>query len=263
MTQGAGYIRVNGNLVLSNGERIPGVLCYSGKKFKGFIPHEHDYRRGLLFVRLYEPDDPSFKGLNALFPGGWIDEPDNPLMLSDAVAAGPQIQGIALGGGAMQQVKILVVEDYADEREVLCDYLKAHNYVVFTAKTGEEAYDIAVHHKPDVILMDVALPGKSGIDLCQQLKTSESLNSIPVILLSGLEEMNHKFHKYVTSAKQWLSKPCELKNVELCIHRALRRSDKSRKQPGCSREGLSSSGQISLAFEDPSTEHQNTEIDDH
>jgi CheY-like chemotaxis protein len=262
MTQGTGYIKVNGNLVLHNGERIPGALCYSGKEFKGFIPHEHDYRRGLLFVRMYEPHDPSFMGLNALFPGGWIDEPDVPISLSGAVDASPQIQGIAMGGRTMKRVKILIVEDHGDEREILCEYLTAHNYSVFAAKTSEEAYEIACQHMPDVILMDVALPAKSGIDLCQQLKTSAPLRSIPVILLTGLDEINHKLQNYFEGAKQWLTKPSELKNVEMCIHRAMRRSDSNRKSAECSREGLSSSGQISFVFEEPSSANQNPEMDE-
>ena len=85
MTQTPGYKMVKGCLVLSNGERIPGILYYNDGQFKGFKPNEHNIKHGLFAFQIHEPNEPKFRGLNAIFSNGWKVEPDTPIELLESV----------------------------------------------------------------------------------------------------------------------------------------------------------------------------------
>lgn len=90
-------------------------------------------------------------------------------------------------------MRVTIIED----EDILLDILKEKflraNFDVAFAKTGEDAISVISTSKPDVVLLDLILPGKSGFDILGELKASAELKSVPVIVLSNLgqeDEMN-------------------------------------------------------------------------
>ena len=80
-------------------------------------------------------------------------------------------------------LKILVVDDVDFFRDVMCDYFKRTPATILTASSGQEAIDTAMREWPDLIYMDVAMPGMSGIEACKKLKAHPTLKKIPVLLV--------------------------------------------------------------------------------
>ena len=82
--------------------------------------------------------------------------------------------------------KILVVDDEFQAREIVTTMLEENDHIPLTAKNGEEALKIINKEAPDLIILDVLMPAKSGIKLYRELKTTEALKNIPVIICSGV-----------------------------------------------------------------------------
>jgi CheY-like chemotaxis protein len=80
-------------------------------------------------------------------------------------------------------LKILLVDDVDFFRVVMRDYFKRTPATLFTANDGEEAIRLALRESPDLIYMDVTMPGMSGIEACKRIKSHPSLNKIPVLLI--------------------------------------------------------------------------------
>lgn len=81
---------------------------------------------------------------------------------------------------------ILAVDDEAHAREFVSTILEENGYIAVLAENGEEAMEIIRQNKPDLIIMDILMPKQSGIRMYRELKTSESLKDIPVIICSGI-----------------------------------------------------------------------------
>ena len=84
---------------------------------------------------------------------------------------------------SQNNLKILLVDDVDFFRDVMCDYFKRTPATILTAKSGEEAIDLAMREWPDLIYMDIAMPGMSGIEACQKIKAHPTLKKIPVLLV--------------------------------------------------------------------------------
>ncbi len=83
------------------------------------------------------------------------------------------------------QGTILVVEDDAWIRSLIADLLTGEGYEVIQASDGKAGLDMAAGHDPDVILLDLAMPEKSGLDVLHELKSSQPTHDIPVIVVSA------------------------------------------------------------------------------
>ena len=84
--------------------------------------------------------------------------------------------------------KVLTIDDDADIRTFVITVLEENGYSPLKAKNGEEGLKIINEEKPDLVVLDVLMPKQSGIKLYRELKTNESLNKIPVIILSGISK---------------------------------------------------------------------------
>lgn len=82
--------------------------------------------------------------------------------------------------------KILTVDDEHQAREIIATMLEENGYTPLMAKNGKEALKIIKEESPDLIVLDVLMPEKSGIKLYREIKTSETLNKIPVVICSGI-----------------------------------------------------------------------------
>ena len=90
----------------------------------------------------------------------------------------------------MSQPKVLIVDDDADSRAVLRDVLNAEPYNLLEAVDGQQALQIAASELPDLILLDIMMPGLDGDLFLHKLKGQEKTRSIPVILVTALDLLN-------------------------------------------------------------------------
>jgi len=84
---------------------------------------------------------------------------------------------------SQNNLKILLVDDVDFFRDVMCDYFKRTPATIITAAGGEEAITLAMREWPDLMYMDVAMPGMGGIEACQKIKEHPTLKKIPVLLI--------------------------------------------------------------------------------
>ena len=81
--------------------------------------------------------------------------------------------------------KILVVDDEGDILKLVKMRLETGGYKVITLDSGERAVEVAKSEKPDLILLDVVMPGKNGCDVCRELKADAATRNVPVILFTA------------------------------------------------------------------------------
>jgi hypothetical protein len=115
--------------------------------------------------------------------------------------------------------QILIVDDELSARELLSSYLRAEGYRTITARSGEEAVRKAREFRPDAITLDVLMPGKSGWETLHQLKTHPLTASIPVIIVSVVDETKAGF---ALGAAEYLIKPVSKKVLIEAIRRHVR-----------------------------------------
>lgn len=86
---------------------------------------------------------------------------------------------------------VVVVEDNASLRMMLCEKLRKENYKVTEAENGEEALDMVVRHKPDLVILDVILPRMTGFEVLEKIRHISEVKDVPVMLLTNLESMEN------------------------------------------------------------------------
>jgi len=102
---------------------------------------------------------------------------------------------------------ILVVEDSATDRQFLTDLLAKHGYKVVTAQNAEEALAKAKELRPDLVLMDVVMPGESGFQATRALSRDEATKKIPVIICSSKGQDTDKAWGMKQGARDYVVKP--------------------------------------------------------
>ena len=107
----------------------------------------------------------------------------------------------------MSNKKVLVVDDSATDRHVLAAMLEKNGYEVFTAESGIEALDKADRVRPDVILMDVVMPGTSGFQVTRTISKNETTKHIPIIICSSKGQETDKIWGFRQGAREYLVKP--------------------------------------------------------
>lgn len=104
--------------------------------------------------------------------------------------------------------RILIVDDEEATRLQLELYLKDDGYKnVFTAHNGAKALDMAAHIKPDIIYMDIMMPGMDGFDTCRALKQNPDTQDIPILFISGMTTARYKAQGYQLGAVDYIDKP--------------------------------------------------------
>jgi chemotaxis family two-component system response regulator PixH len=105
----------------------------------------------------------------------------------------------------------LIVDDSVTEREILSNCLQKAGFTVLTAMSGEEALEKLTNgsYKPDVIILDVVLPGQSGFEVCRTLKAEAVTQKIPIVLCSTKGTDMDKFWGKKQGADEYLSKPVD------------------------------------------------------
>jgi len=103
--------------------------------------------------------------------------------------------------------KILIAEDEPDIRELITFALQFAGYEVFSASNGEEAVDLARRARPDLIILDVRMPRKTGYEACAEIKADPEMENIPVIFLSAKGQDSEIQAGFEAGAEEYLLKP--------------------------------------------------------
>ena len=101
----------------------------------------------------------------------------------------------------------LVVDDSSTERKILVGYLQELGITVTTAESGEEALEKLSDSTPDLVILDVVLPGKSGFEICRHIKADSNTKKIPIIICSTKGSEMDKFWGMKQGADAYIPKP--------------------------------------------------------
>ncbi len=143
----------------------------------------------------------------------------------EAIAAARQAPGQASlvsseGADVATALTVLVVDDDADVRELLADYLGEHGYDVRLADSGRAARALLQAGPPDVVLLDIGLPGEDGLSLARFLREEFDL---AIIMVSGAGETLDRIVGLEVGADDYLSKPFDLRELRARIKSVVRR----------------------------------------
>ncbi|MCB0194781.1 MAG: response regulator [Anaerolineae bacterium] len=108
---------------------------------------------------------------------------------------------------------ILIVDDNRDNLAVLSFYLNTYGFRVLVARNGESALQKALYVKPDIILLDILMPGIDGFETCQRLKENRHTRDIPVIFMTALTEASDKVRGFQVGGVDYITKPLQHEEV--------------------------------------------------
>ena len=119
--------------------------------------------------------------------------------------------------------KLLIIEDEADIRELISFNLEMSGYEVLKARDGEEGLRMARSEKPDLIILDLMLPGMDGLKVCSHLKKDSDVKDVPVIMLTARSEDDDIISGLETGADDYITKPFSPRILIARVKAALRR----------------------------------------
>jgi len=107
----------------------------------------------------------------------------------------------------MTSKRILLVEDQEDGRRIVRDLLAASDYALIEAKTGEEGLALAEQERPDLILMDIQLPGLDGYEVTRRIKANPALSHIPIVAVTSYALSGDEQKAYAAGCNDYVAKP--------------------------------------------------------
>lgn len=126
----------------------------------------------------------------------------------------------------MSHETILVVDDEQDILELLRYNLEREGYRVITVETGEAAVEKSLSGDPDLIVLDLMLPGIDGVEVCRRLRAKEELSDVPVIMLTAKSEDSDVISGLEVGADDYVTKPFSPKVLIARIRALLRRKER-------------------------------------
>lgn len=114
--------------------------------------------------------------------------------------------------------KILLVEDHPDIRKMMSIYLKMHEYDVVEAADGYEAVEKALAHKPDAVLMDMAMPVLDGLDATRAIRQNEELAGVPILCVTAYGDF-YSERARIAGCDEVIQKPIDFSNLDALLQR--------------------------------------------
>ena len=139
-------------------------------------------------------------------------------------AADPMASGLTASpppAAANPAPLILLAEDNEANVITISSYLGAKGYAILLAKDGQEAIDLAKTHRPDLILMDIQMPGIDGLEAMRQIRLNPSLGDLPIVALTALAMTGDREKCLEAGASDYLTKPVRLKQLAATIQQFL------------------------------------------
>jgi two-component system alkaline phosphatase synthesis response regulator PhoP len=128
---------------------------------------------------------------------------------------------------------ILVVDDEPQIVELVSDYLKQAGFRVLTARDGQTALTMARHERPDLIVLDLMLPGgMDGLDVCRSVRQDAVLGNVPIIMLTARSEETDRLIGLELGADDYVTKPFSPREVVARVRAVLRRAQGDVQQSG-------------------------------
>lgn len=118
--------------------------------------------------------------------------------------------------------KLLVVDDYVPNANGMRDLLTAAGYSVRVAHNGADALRLVADDAPDLVLVDVVMPGMSGVELCRELKARDVTRLTPVVLVTASQERGHRIAGLDAGADDFLGKPVDVQELRTRVRSLLR-----------------------------------------
>jgi CheY-like chemotaxis protein len=122
---------------------------------------------------------------------------------------------------ALPQQTILLVEDFDDTRLMMKLWLLKKGYRVIEAENGEQAIEIAQRHHPDLIIMDMMMPGVGGLDATRQIREDQALREIPIVAVSAYGANEYRARALAAGCTEYVSTPFEPDELSELIERLL------------------------------------------
>ena len=116
--------------------------------------------------------------------------------------------------------KILVADDEQEIRHLLDHFLRGQGYEVVLAADGNQALKLATEESPQLIVLDIKMPGLNGLEVCKRLKEKEQTKLIPVIVITGFED--NKIEALDIGADDFVNKPFDMAEISIRVKSALR-----------------------------------------
>tara|TARA_Y200000002_G_scaffold383300_1_gene405096 strand:+ start:18592 stop:19296 length:705 start_codon:yes stop_codon:yes gene_type:complete len=123
---------------------------------------------------------------------------------------------------ANKKIRILLVEDEPSLIFTLKDTLESEGYQVIVSEDGEQAVGLAQEHKPDIMILDIMLPGKNGYEICQEIRSLKF--TFPIIMLTAKDQELDKVKGLDIGADDYITKPFGVKELLARIQARLRRA---------------------------------------
>ena len=127
------------------------------------------------------------------------------------------------GNSSAAPARVLVVEDERDIAALVAYHLTREGYRVSTAGSGDEALQTASTDRPDIVVLDLMLPGLSGYDVIQELRRRSGLEDVPVIFLTARREESDRIRGFELGADDYITKPFSPQELVLRVGTILRR----------------------------------------
>ncbi|MFC1851636.1 response regulator [candidate division CSSED10-310 bacterium] len=121
----------------------------------------------------------------------------------------------------VRQSTILIVEDNKFNRELLADLLQSPNYNLIFAVSGEEALEELAQVQPDLILLDIILPGIDGFEVCEKIRNNPALAEVPIIMVTALNDRDSRLKGITSGADDFITKPIDEDELKLRVKNVL------------------------------------------
>ena len=122
---------------------------------------------------------------------------------------------------------ILIAEDNADLRSMLRQFLEANDYRVLEAVDGEQAVEVAIRERPDLILMDLGLPGTDGLSAVTQIREQIPVSEMPILIVSAYDRLEYRTEAISAGCSGYVTKPVDPNALLRTINLLLRQGEGS------------------------------------